>query len=135
MADKQAISGMLGKAGWAYDQGELEYLKSIFTEDAVFTLSIEGQGQVGKFEGRDTIYELYVGAKESQDDQRRHVVSNVFFDDETDTSVTATSYLTLISVKDGALNVISSGVYVDKVVLQDGGWLIARRDLALDLPY
>ncbi len=126
---------MLGKAGWAYDQGHLDYLESILTEDAVFTLSIDGQGQVGNFEGRDTIMGLYRGASESQEDQRRHVVSNIFFEDETDSSVTAVSYLTLISISDGALNVISSGVYTDKVELVDGQWLIRNRDLALDLPY
>ena len=135
MADKQAISDMLGKAGWAYDQGELDYLSGIFTEDALFTLTITGQGQVGNFEGRETIHGLYVGAKESQTDQRRHVVSNIFFEDETDDSVTAVSYLTLISVEDGALNVISSGIYTDKVVLEDGNWMIKHRDLVLDLPY
>jgi hypothetical protein len=58
-----------------------------------------------------------------------------FFEDETDSSATAVSYLTLISITDGALNVISSGVYTDKVELVDGEWLIRHRDLALDLPY
>ena len=135
MADKQAVSEMLGKAGWAYDVGELDYLETIFTDDALFTLSIEGQGQVGKFEGLDTIMGLYRGAKEAADDQRRHVVSNIFFEDETDNSITAVSYLTLISIKDGGLNTISSGIYTDKVELVDGAWLIRHRDLALDLPY
>lgn len=135
MADKQAVSEMLGKAGWAYDEGHLDYLAGIFTDDALFTLSIEGQGQVGNFEGKDTIMGLYEGAKEAATDRRRHVVSNIFFEDETEGSITAVSYLTLISIQDGALNVISSGVYTDKVELVGGAWLIKHRDLALDLPY
>jgi hypothetical protein len=126
---------MLGKAGWAYDQGDLGYLEAIFADDALFTLSIDGQGQVGNFEGKDTIMGLFKDASESQEDQRRHVISNIFFEDETDSSVTAVSYLTLISISDGALNVISAGVYTDKVESIDGEWLIRHRDLALDLPY
>ena len=135
MADKQAVSEILGKIGWAYDQGKLDYIEGVFTDDALFTLSIDGQGQVGNFEGKDTIMGLYRDAKAAATDQRRHVVSNIFFEDETDTSVTAVSYLTLISIQDGELNTISAGVYTDKVELVDGSWLIRHRDLALDLPY
>jgi 3-phenylpropionate/cinnamic acid dioxygenase small subunit len=126
---------MLGKAGWAYDTGNYDWLAGIFTEDALFTLSIEGMGQVGNFETRETIHGLFVGAAAEQEDQRRHVVSNIFFEDETDTSVTAVSFLTLISIQDGAANVISTGVYTDKLVLEGDAWMIKHRDLQLDLPY
>jgi hypothetical protein len=135
MADKQAISEMLGKGGWAYDTPDVDYLADMFTEDGVFDLTIAGMGQVGSFKGRAEIRKLYEDSLASQTDQRRHVVTNIFFEDETDSSVTAVSYLVLIAIKDGALNVISSGVYRDSVVLDGGTWRLARRDLHLDLPY
>lgn len=135
MADRQAISEMLGKGGWAYDAPDVDYLANMFTEDGTFDLTIQGMGQVGSFATRAEIRKLYEDSLASQSDQRRHVVTNIFFEAETETSVTAMSYLLLITIKDGALSVISSGVYKDRVVLDGDEWRIAHRDLHLDLPY
>lgn len=135
MADKQAITEMLGKGGWAYDTPDVDYLADMFTEDGRFALTIDGVGPVGPFEGRAAIRKLYEDSLASQTDQRRHVVTNIFFEDDTDDSVTAVSYLVLISIKHGALNVISSGVYRDSFVRDGDQWRIAERDLHLDLPY
>jgi hypothetical protein len=135
MADKQAISEMLGKGGWAYDTPDVDYLADMFTEDGRFELSIDGVGEVGPFEGRAPIRKLYEDSLASQTDQRRHVVTNIFFEDETDDSVTAVSYLVLISIENGALKVISTGVYRDQIVRDGDAWRIKVRNLALDLPY
>lgn len=135
MADRQAISEMLGKGGWAYDTPDVDYLADMFIEDGRFELSIDGVGPVGPFEGRAAIRKLYEDSLASQTDQRRHVVTNIFFEDETDDSVTAVSYLVLLSIQDGALKVISSGVYRDAVVRDGDSWRIKVRNLALDLPY
>lgn len=135
MADKQAITEMLGKGGWAYDTPDIDYLANMFTEDGTFDLSIDGVGHAASFAGRAEIRKLYEDSLETQTDQRRHVVTNIWFADEADDSVTATSYLLLITIKDGALNVISSGVYTDQIVRDGDTWRIAKRDLHLDLPY
>jgi ketosteroid isomerase-like protein len=135
MADKQAITELLNKGGYAYDTGDVDFLTDMFTEDGRFELSITGVGPVGPFEGREAVRKLFADSLESQSDQRRHVVTNIFFEDETDDSITAYSYLVLITVKDGALDVISSGVYRDTVVRDGDAWRIKLRNLALDLPY
>ncbi len=135
MADKQAVSELLGKMGWLYDTGDMDGVVNSFTEDAVFDLAIEGAGKVGSFEGREVIRGLYEGAHADQTDQRRHAVTNIWFGEETDTTIKATSYLVLISIENGALTVLSTGVYNDEVVLVDGEWKIKHRDLYLDLPY
>ena len=135
MADREAIRDMMGKGGWAYDTPDVDYLADMFTEDGVFDLAIDGMGQVGNFVGRENIRKLYEDSLEEQDDQRRHVVTNIFFEEEDDTSATVVSYLVLITIKEGQLNVISSGVYTDKVVLDGDTWRIKHRDLYLDMPY
>ena len=134
MADKLAITGMLNRAGTAYDTNDFEYLFDLFVEDSVFELVIEGSDPM-VFEGKENIIGLFEGAHENQTDQRRHCVTNIFFTDETDTSVTAVSTLILISIENGALSVLSSGLYTDTVVLVDGAWKLQRRHLHLDLPY
>ena len=134
MADTLAITGLLNQAGTAYDTGDLEFILDLFLEDSVFELVIAGNEPM-VFAGKENIRALFEGAHETQTDQRRHCITNVFFTDETDTSVTAVSNLILISVEDGALTVLSTGVYTDSVVLVDGAWKLQRRHLHLDLPY
>jgi hypothetical protein len=135
MADKQQIAEALGRSGWAYDTGHFEILAANFTADAVFDLSIAGMGRVGSFVGRDAILKLHTDAYAAQKDQRRHAITNIFFTDETERSVTAHSYLILLVIKDGTLTVTSSGAQTDKFVLEDGAWRIAHRQLDLDRPY
>ncbi|MCY4632619.1 MAG: nuclear transport factor 2 family protein [bacterium] len=134
MADTLAITGLLNQAGTAYDSGDLAFILDLFLDDSVFELVIAGNEPM-VFAGKDNIRALFEGAHETQTDQRRHCVTNIYFTDETDTSVTAVSTLILISVENGALTVLSSGVYTDSVVLSDGAWKLQRRHLHLDLPY
>ena len=135
MADKQAMSEILGRLGWAYDTGDLDYIERMYTKDGRFTVTIAGMGQVGDYRGIDVIMGLYRGSKATQDDQRRHVVSNIFFTDDTATSATVFSYLTLHATKGGVLKTLSAGCYTDKFVLVGGAWCIHHRDLVLDAPY
>ena len=134
MADTLAITGILNRAGTAYDTGDLEYVLGLFLEDGVFEIVIAGSDPM-VFEGSGAIRGLFEGAHSTQTDQRRHCITNIYFTDETDTSVTAVSTLILISVENGALTVLSSGLYTDSVVLVDGAWKLQRRHLRLDLPY
>ena len=134
MADTLAITGLLNRAGTAYDTGDLEFILDLFLDDSVFELVIAGNDPM-VFAGKENIRALFEGAHETQTDQRRHCITNIYFTDETDTSVTAVSNLILISVENGALTVLSSGLYTDTVVLTDGAWKLQRRHLHLDLPY
>lgn len=135
MANKQAISEILGKLGWAYDTGHLDFFETIYAKDSRFTISIAGKGRVGDYQSLDVIMGLYRGAKAAQTDQRRHVVSNIFFAEETETTATVVSYLTLLATKDGITGTLSAGVYTDRFALVAGAWRIVHRDLALDAPY
>ena len=134
MADKQAITEMLNHAGVAYDVADVDFLVSTFTDNGTFRMTIAGGDEI-RFEGTETIGALYRDSLKSQSDQRRHLVTNLYFTAETETSATAVSYLVLIAVKDGALTVLSSGMYTDSVVLEGGAWKIVDRFLQLDLPY
>jgi hypothetical protein len=58
----------------------------------------------------------------------------LFFTDETDTAVTAISYLTLIVNEGGAMKLTSTGSYTDRFVCVGGAWRLAHRDLKLDAP-
>jgi hypothetical protein len=135
MADKQAVTDLLNRAGVAYDTGDSQFLTDMFVDDgAQFHMTIAG-GDLIEFDGKETIGGLFSSSMETQTDQRRHVITNIYFTDEADDSVTAISYLVLVAVEDGALQVLSSGIYTDSVVLDGGAWKLKKRRLDLDLPY
>jgi hypothetical protein len=135
MADKQAVTELLNQAGVAYDTGDTDFLTNMFVDDgALFHMTIAG-GDIIPFEGKETISKLFTDSLTEQTDQRRHCITNIYFQNETDDSITAISYLVLIAVENGQLNVLSSGVYTDDCVLQGGEWKLQKRRLDLDLPY
>ena len=134
MADKQAITEILNRAGVAYDVADVDFLSSIFTDDGLFEMTIAG-GDPIRFEGGANIRKLFADSLQEQDDQRRHVITNIYFTSDSGDAAQVVSYLVLITVKDGALTVLSSGMYTDDFVLDGGEWKIRKRLLELDLPY
>ena len=132
--DKAAISELLAKASYGYDQRDLTLLEACLTEDAVMSLCIANGDLVGPFEGRDNIMQLYRDSMASQNDVRRHVVSNSFFAGEGDT-VEVVSNLTLFATEDGQTRLLTAGLYRDTVRRTAGAWQIARRHVDLDSGY
>lgn len=135
MADRGKINDALNRYAWGYDENDMSAIEGAFAKDAVMSMKIGDGDLIGPFEGRDAIVDLMKNSLAEQDDQRRHVTTNVWVADETDDSATVTSYLMLVVIDNGALNVISSGWYRDKFVVEGGNWVIADRFLQLDLPY
>jgi hypothetical protein len=78
--DRFAISELLSRMAYYYDENHLDDLAASFAPDAVMSMQIGGGDMVGPFEGRDSIMELYRGAKASQTDVRRHDITNIMFD-------------------------------------------------------
>lgn len=132
---KQAVQELMSRAAYGLDMRELEMLADCFASDAVFTLRIAGGDLIGPFEGREGIMELMKGSMEEQTDQRRHNVSNLFFEEEGNKSAVVVSNLTLFATENGEVRLITTGVYRDKVALSADGWQLQQRHLDLDLPY
>jgi len=102
-----------------------------------------------RFDGRDAIMGLMTGSMAEQSDQRRHVVTNLFFESENADRATVISNVTITSVAPDrqAIRLVTSGLYRDEVVLegstvpeggpaQEGGqWRIASRRIILDMAY
>ena len=134
--DKIAIHELLNKAAYGLDTRNIELLSKCFAEKAEMSLRIAGGDLIGPFEGRDAIMKLMTDSIAVQTDQRRHLVSNIFFTDESNgDTVSVTSYLSLITIENGEINLISTGVYNDEVIKAQGKWQLFNRYLDLDLPY
>ena len=134
LAEKLAIHELLGRAAYGYDERDIGMLEDCFTVDASFSMRIAGGDLVGPFEGREAIMKLMTDSMESQTDVRRHVVSNIFFEEGAE-GIVAISNLPLMATENGEIQLLSAGVYRDTVVLQDGSWRVSRRHLDLDKGY
>lgn len=135
MADKQAITEILGKMGWAYDNNKLDYYETVYADHARFTVSMVGKGQVADIQSKSAIMDLYKTSKASQNDHRRHVISNIFFTEDTPKSATVVSYMTLIRKEGDGVKLLSTGEYTDRFELIGGAWKLVHRDLMLDAGY
>lgn len=135
MCDRADIENVFNRYSLAYDKPDLDEMEACFTPDAVMSMRIAGGDLIGPFEGRDAIMTLMRDSLASQSDQRRHLTTNLVLRSQTESSASTESYLTLISVADGALTVLSTAVYVDELVKRDGQWLFTKRHIELDLPY
>ncbi len=132
--DQFAISALLNRMAYYYDEGHLDELAACFAEDAIMSMQIAGGDMVGPFEGRDSIMELYRGAKSTQTDVRRHDITNIMFDASGD-ALAVTSYLTLFATEHAETKLLTTGVYRDQVSQIDGEWKITRRHIDLDSAY
>ena len=136
MTARAEIEDVLARASWGYDENDVDLIAAQFTETAVMTLQIGRDGDtIGPFDGREQIRKLHADSLAAQTDQRRHNVSNLTIWSESADAATVTSNLTLLSIEDGAIQVLSSGWYRDELVRDGGGWHIAKRHVYLDLPY
>lgn len=136
MTARAEIENTLGRASWGYDEDDVDLIAAQFTETASMTMQIGRDGDtIGPFEGREAIRKLHADSLVAQTDQRRHNLSNLVITAETADSASTTANLTLLSIENGAVQVLSSGWYRDDLVRSGDTWLIASRHIYLDLPY
>lgn len=132
---KLEIHELLSRSAYALDERDFDMLEATFAPDAEFVIDIAGNADEISFSGRDAIMGLMRDAGETQTDKRRHVVSNVFFEVAANDRAEVISNVTITSVENNAVRLVTTGLYRDRVVLVDGGWCIARRRIELDMAY
>lgn len=132
--EKLEIHELLSRAAYAYDEREIGMLEACFAEQANFSMRIAGGDLIGPFESKSGIMDLMTGSMAEQTDVRRHVISNIFFEVADDKTVVI-SNLTLMATENDDIQLLSSGVYRDQVIKENGQWCIANRYLELDKPY
>lgn len=131
---REQIEKTLNRWALGYDDNDWSVVGDCFTDDAVFSMRIADGEIIGPFEGRDTILDMMREASRSQGDQRRHVTSNLVVEQD-GAEATSVAYLTLFSARNGTLTPLATGKYQDELVHTDAGWKLAKRHIALDLPY
>jgi len=130
------VSDALSKYVWGYDEGDFELLGDAFTEDAVAWGRVAQSEQGwGPLTGRAEIVRVLSGIRASQTDQRRHAISNILFDDLTDTTARVRCTLVLVATQDGVPRLVSGGWYRCLVVRDGDTWRIREQEALLDSPF
>ena len=138
MADRQAIQNMLASWAYGYDEREPERMRAAFADDAVMRMEIglgDDKELMGPFVGIEEVMGLFTDHHGVQQDQRRHVTTNLVILEETDSTASVVSYLSLFVTEGNDARLQATGVYRDQVVLIDGAWRIRERLLQLDVHY
>jgi hypothetical protein len=125
----------LNRYAWGYDGRDLELMGNCFAVDGVFEVLLDGHEGWGPYTGRKAIVAWLASVMESQNDQRRHCVTNVIFRELGKYSALVESYLLLTAVEAGSLQVVCTGTYRDAMIAEEGGWRISRKTLTLDNPF
>lgn len=135
MAAEPAIENVLALWALGYDDRVPAWMEQCFTEDATMTLHIGDSETMGPYVGRPEVMRHFTDHHDIQTDQRRHVVTNVVFEEVGETTARTSSCLTLLVVEDGTCRTRATGVYRDHFVLDGGRWAIRERELRLDAHY
>ena len=135
MADHDAITQLFATYAWAHDNKEFELLDDVFTDVSEFTVDITGGPTIGPLTSRRETVNFIRDTTVNQGDQRRHVITNVRFSNETDTETRATAILSLFVTLNNQLTTQATGWYDCQAVLDDGTWRFARMYLTLDRTY
>ncbi|MDQ0867308.1 nuclear transport factor 2 family protein [Arthrobacter globiformis] len=133
LADRDLARESALRYSYAYDERRLEVLRSLLTDDAKFSISIAGS-DVQSVEGRDTVVEWLSEIMDSQDDQRRHLVSNVIIEEISADRAVVVTYLAVFSIRDSA-HLATTGFYRFELEKQDTVWRISHIFDGLDRPF
>jgi uncharacterized protein (TIGR02246 family) len=132
MADRNAVSELFATYGWASDTRDPDLVGQVLADDPTFGITIAGERTVGPLHGRDEIVQFFADVFQTQSDQRRHVITNFRYLDETDDTAHVRAYLSLLITDGGVLTAKCTGVYDTHVVRVGDAWRFASIDLALD---
>lgn len=133
--EKLAIHELLYQAAYGYDSHNVDMLTECFAKDAVMTIRVGDGDLIGPYDSQENILNFMQRAMRRQTDKRLHEISNIFFEKEAEKEAITLSSLTLFATENGTCQLLSTGIYRDKVVKVDGNWRISKRHLDLDSPF
>jgi 3-phenylpropionate/cinnamic acid dioxygenase small subunit len=132
---KLEILELLARSAYALDERDLPLLESCFAPNATLVVEIAGGAGPTRFEGREAIMGLMSDSMAAQPDKRRHVTTNTIFLAKIGGEIEVVSNLTLTSALNGAIRLVTSGLYRDRVRNEGGHWMLSVRRIELDAPF
>jgi ketosteroid isomerase-like protein len=132
VVDRLKIQEVLARWGIAYDEGRMDVIASLFTEDAVFQVTMASNDPIVVATGRDDIVKSVGYAMKQQGDQRRHAISNIVIDHPEAARASIIAYGVVINEADSPL-VGATVVYSGNLARgRDGVWRLTKFVIGMD---
>jgi hypothetical protein len=135
LAERVLIAERMYRYGWAFDERQIDALSECFTDSATWQASIMGTSSIGPFNGRNEIISFMNGFWPIQSDQRRHNITNVIVESQSEKTVSVMAYLVLMSASEQGLKPVTTGFYKVEMIKLDGTWKIQNLLVGFDLAY
>ena len=137
--DRFLIQELQSRYALAHDLTDPEMYAAVFTEDA----ELYGTGRL-LAKGREALHAIGVNDRRrfnagAADDERsfgalRHILTNSVIELSGDTTATGFCYvMTIVMRPEGGPEILSLGRYEDEYRKVDGEWLIAKREIVMDM--
>ncbi|HKU31341.1 MAG TPA: nuclear transport factor 2 family protein [Arthrobacter sp.] len=133
LADRAMIQETAARYAVAYDEGRLDVIKSLMTESTVFSNRV-GEGETSSQVGRPVVLKWLGEVMQSQSDQRRHLLGSLVIERLTADEATVVTYTAIYGIEREA-KLVTTGMYIFKMVKHDCRWLIDDTLVALDRPF
>jgi len=135
LAERILIAERMYRYGWAFDERQDEALSECFTENTTWQASIMGKSTLGPFNGRSEVMNFMKGFWPNQSDQRRHNITNVIVESQSEKTAIILAYLVLMSASEQSLKPVTTGFYRVEMVKLNGLWKIQKLLVGFDLAY
>jgi len=128
VTDRVALTQLIHAYAIEVDRFDLDAWFALFTDDAVFSFGMPGKTPVDQTgeSFRGSVRNRF-GDFERSGNRRKHLIPNILFVEQTDSTAHAVISALITNAKDGKTFSVVSGVdYEGWFVKQDGVWLIKR---------
>jgi hypothetical protein len=133
VTDRLEIQEVFARWGIAYDEGRMDVIASLFTDDAIFQVAIGSKLPIVEAIGRENILKSVSFAIKQQGDQRRHAISNIVIDNLTATHATVIAYGVVVVIGDQP-SIGGTVVYSGNLVHgKDGMWRLEKMIIGMDI--
>ncbi len=115
--------GLYGRYAQLYDSGRADEFAALFTRDGAFL--VDGAERARGRAAIATAARAGIAALPGV----RHLISSIVVDVEADgETASGAAYVLALTAAEDALRFVTHGRYVDRFVIEDGCWRIARHD-------
>ena len=128
VADRVALTHLIHGYAIEVDRFNIDGWFKLFTDDAVFSVGLPGMTPVEQTgEAFRSFWRTRFGEFERSGNRRKHLISNILFVEQTDSTAHAVISGLITNAKDGKTFTVVSGVdYEGWFVKQGGVWRIKR---------
>tara|TARA_B100000989_G_scaffold202979_1_gene153600 strand:- start:3706 stop:4218 length:513 start_codon:yes stop_codon:yes gene_type:complete len=131
--DRIAIKNVIDAYGVYWDTNQLDKWLSIFTDDAIDSRTIANKESISKIKVNSKTYQERMSYFIKNKMQRRHMMANTLFLNQTNSSADVEQYMMLITTNSNSnTEIVTPIFYKFRFKKKDGIWKINYRQINLD---